>query len=80
MTAATLSDTERISSDAGVPVYAPRVPPLERPLGALSSFATLLRNPLRILPTAVYDEAIVLGGRAGRTVCWITDPCSGTAC
>jgi len=76
MTAATLSDIERNSSDTmtPAPVYAPRVPPLERPISALSFFATLLRNPLRILPAAVYDEGIVLGGRAGRTVCWITDP------
>jgi cytochrome P450 len=43
-------------------------------MGALSFFATLLRNPLRVLPAAVYDEGIILGGRAGRTVCWITDP------
>jgi cytochrome P450 len=34
----------------------------------------LLRNPLRILPAAVYEEGIVLAGRAGRAVCWITDP------
>jgi cytochrome P450 len=33
-----------------------------------------LRNPLRVLPAAIYDEGIILGGRAGRTVCWITDP------
>jgi cytochrome P450 len=33
-----------------------------------------LRNPLRILPAAVYEEGIVFAGRAGRAVCWITDP------
>jgi cytochrome P450 len=43
-------------------------------LGAVSFFIALLRNPLRVLPAAVYDEGIVLGGRAGRTVCWITEP------
>ncbi len=33
-----------------------------------------MRNPLRILPAAVYEEGIVFAGRAGRTVCWITEP------
>src|SRR5262249_27870478 len=77
MSAAIPSD-ELVSSDAGArapdPLYAPRVPPLEQPLGVFSFFTTLLRNPLRILPAAVYDEAIVLGGRTGRAVCWISDP------
>jgi len=56
------------------PLYAARVPPLEGPVGRLSFFATLLRNPLRILPASVYEEGIVFAGRAGRTVCWITEP------
>jgi len=56
------------------PLYAARVPPLEGPVGRLSFFATLLRNPLRILPASVYEEGIVCAGRAGRTVCWITEP------
>jgi len=56
------------------PLYASRVPPLEGPVGRLSFFATLLRNPLRILPAAVYEEGIVFAGRAGRAVCWITEP------
>ena len=56
------------------PLYASRVPPLEGPVGRLSFFATLLRNPLRILPASVYEEGIVFAGRAGRTVCWITEP------
>src|SRR5262249_58210993 len=30
------------------PLHVPRVAPLERPLGRLSFFATLLQNPLRI--------------------------------
>src|SRR5947207_4726069 len=51
-----------------------RVAPLDGPVGTLSFFATLLRNPLRILPAAVYEEGIVLAGRAGRAVCWITEP------
>jgi len=56
------------------PLYTARVPPLAGPVGRLSFFATLLRNPLRILPASVYEEGIVCAGRAGRTVCWITEP------
>lgn len=56
------------------PLYAPRVAPLDGPIGTLSFFLALLRNPLRVLPRAVYDEAMVVGGRAGRSVCWITEP------
>jgi cytochrome P450 len=56
------------------PIYAPRVAPLDGPIGTLSFFLTLLRNPLRVLPRAAYEETIVFGGRTGRNVCWIADP------
>ena len=55
-------------------LHVPRVAPLEGHLGTAAFFATLLRNPLRILPAAVYEEGIVWAGRAGRAVCWITEP------
>jgi cytochrome P450 len=55
-------------------LYLPRVVPLERPVGALSSFAGMLRNPLRMLPAAVYEEEMVFGRRAGRPICWVTEP------
>jgi cytochrome P450 len=55
-------------------LYAPRVAPLDGPVGSLSFLATLLRNPLRIIPATVYEEGMVLAGRAGRVVCWITEP------
>src|SRR5690349_1080940 len=55
-------------------LYVPRVPPLEGSLGTVSSFATLLKNPLRILPAAVYEEEIVWAERSGRLICWITEP------
>lgn len=51
-----------------------RVTPLDRRVGNLAFFATLLRNPLRVLPAAVYEEGLVVSGRAGRKVYWITDP------
>jgi cytochrome P450 len=64
-----------VDASAQAPLlYAPRVPPLERPVGALSSFAGMLRNPLRVLPAAVYEEEIVFGRRAGQPICWITEP------
>jgi cytochrome P450 len=55
-------------------LYVPRVAPLDGPLGAVSFFAKLLHNPLRILPAAAYEEGIVWAERAGRLVCWITEP------
>ncbi|HLL26396.1 MAG TPA: cytochrome P450 [Xanthobacteraceae bacterium] len=57
-----------------VPLYAPRVPPLDRPMGRLPFFAKLLRNPLRVLPAAAYEEPLVVMSRAGREVCWIAEP------
>src|SRR5262245_35544386 len=56
------------------PLHVPRVAPLDRSLGPLSFFATLLQNPLRILPAAAYEEGIVWAERSGRQTCWITDP------
>jgi cytochrome P450 len=55
-------------------LYVPRVPPLEGSLGRVSFFATLLKNPLRILPAAAYEEDIVWAERAGGLICWITEP------
>ena len=51
-----------------------RVTPLDRRVGNLAFFATLLRNPLRVLPAAIYEEGLVVSGRAGRKVYWISDP------
>jgi cytochrome P450 len=59
---------------SATPLYPPRVIPRDRPMGFLTFFANLLRNPLRVLPAAVYEEDIVVAERAGRAVCWITEP------
>ena len=56
------------------PLHVPRVPPLDERLGAVSFFARLLHNPLRILPVAAYEEDIVWAERAGRLIAWITEP------
>src|SRR5262245_48486642 len=78
MTVATSIDGKQPAPDRtpllATPLYVPRVAPLAGPVGALSFFAKLLQNPLRILPAAVYEEGIVSVGRAGRAVCWITEP------
>jgi cytochrome P450 len=78
MTTAIRGDTQGFSSgtitSSTPPLYPPRVIPVDRPMGFLSFFANLLRNPLRVLPAAVYEEDIVVAERAGRAVCWITEP------
>jgi cytochrome P450 len=43
-------------------------------LRSVAFFLNLLRNPLRVLPAAAYEDDIVVAARAGRTVCWITEP------
>jgi cytochrome P450 len=78
MTAATSIDTQRLSPSSvarsAASLHVPRVTPLDSPVSTLSFFAKLLQNPLRVLPAAAYEEGIVWAGRAGRAVCWITDP------
>jgi cytochrome P450 len=77
MTTAIHGDTHEFSSGtitSSTPLYPPRVIPRDRPMGFLSFFANLLRNPLRVLPAAVYEEDIVVAERAGLAVCWITEP------
>jgi cytochrome P450 len=66
-----LSSPHREAMDS---LHVPPVAPLDRPLSTLSFFATLLQNPLRILPAAAYEEDIVWAKRAGRPICWITEP------
>jgi cytochrome P450 len=74
MTLTRAGDSELASARvADTPLHLPRVAPLERPTGALAFFRLLLRNPLRVLPAAAYEESIVVSERAGRMVCWITD-------
>ena len=74
MAATTFVDPPQLSPGTPAPLYVPGVRPLDGPVGTLSLFVRLLRNPLSILPAAVYDEGIVRAGRAGRAVCWITEP------
>jgi len=52
----------------------PHIAPAPRPLGQLAFIATFLRNPLRVLPRAAYEEDFVPlpGTRTPRV--WVTSP------
>jgi cytochrome P450 len=52
----------------------PHVAPAAAPLGRMAFVATFVRNPLRVLPRAVYEEDFVPlgGGRVPRA--WVTAP------
>ena len=54
--------------------YPPTVKPSLRPLPLLLFLARFVRNPLRSLPRAVYDEPIVTYGRKRPLLAWVTDP------
>jgi len=49
------------------------VPPA-RPLPRWRFFPTFIRNPLLVLPQAVYEEPIVRYDAAARPMCWVSDP------
>jgi cytochrome P450 len=72
--AATVLHHSDPAAPAAAMLHARRVAPLDGRVGNLAFFATLLRNPLRVLPAAVYEEGLVVSGRAGRKVYWITEP------
>lgn len=56
------------------PLYPPTVKPAARALPLSVSIMRFVRNPLRSIPRAVYDEAIVTYGRKRPLVAWVTDP------
>src|SRR5881392_2937754 len=51
-----------------------RVVPPEKPLGRLAFFSTFPRNPLAVIPRAVYEEDFVTFGAPGTPRAWITAP------
>lgn len=55
-------------------LYPPRVKPAARALPLLPFLARFVRNPLRSLPRAVYEEPIVLYGGKRPLVAWVTAP------
>jgi cytochrome P450 len=59
---------------ASADLYPPTVPPAARALPLSLSLLRFVRNPLRSLPRAVYDQPIVTYGRKRPLVAWVTDP------
>jgi cytochrome P450 len=56
------------------PLYPPRVQPAKGDLPLWGVVSSLLNNPLRILPEAVFHEPIVTTRRLGLDIVWVTDP------
>ena len=55
-------------------LYPPKVRPPDRVLPLPFFLARFVRNPLRSLPRAVYEEPIVLYGKKRPLVAWVTAP------
>jgi cytochrome P450 len=55
-------------------LYPPTVTPASRALPLLPFLGRFVRNPLRAIPEAVYDEPIVTYGKKRTLVAWVTDP------
>ena len=55
-------------------LYPPTVTPAARALPLYLSLARFVRNPLRSLPRAVYEQPIVTYGRKRPLVAWVTGP------
>ena len=52
----------------------PQVAVPEHRLRGLAFVAAAVRNPLEVLPRAVYEQDFVLAGKAGRPRVWVTSP------
>lgn len=61
-------------TDTSAPLYPPSVKPAARALPLLPFIARFVRNPLRSLPRAVYQEPIVTYGKKRTLVAWVTNP------
>ncbi len=55
-------------------LYPPTVTPASRPLPLLPFLGRFVRNPLRAIPEAVYDEPVVTYGKKRTLVAWVTNP------
>jgi cytochrome P450 len=55
-------------------LYPPKVTPPRRPLSLPQFLVNFIRNPLRVLPEAVYHEPIVRYRAGPNTIAWVTDP------
>ena len=53
------------------PLYPPTIVPPRAPLGLLRFAVAFVRNPLTVLPEAVYEQPVY---RYGKMLTWVTDP------
>lgn len=53
------------------PLYPPTIAPPREPLSLLRFIPAFIKNPLTVLPEAVYEERVY---RYGRMLTWVTDP------
>lgn len=63
---------DRVPADG--PLYPPSVASPERPLPLPLFVTRFVRNPLRALPRAVYEEPLVRYKSGPATMMWVTDP------
>ena len=56
------------------PLYPPTVTPPPEVLPLSRFLPTFVRNPLRTLPAAVYEQPCIVVERNGRKTAWVTDP------
>jgi cytochrome P450 len=52
----------------------PRIIPPARPLKGLAFLSAFVRNPLEVVPQAVYEQDLVAGAMRGMQRLWVTDP------
>jgi cytochrome P450 len=63
-----------LDTSADPPLYPPSVTPPELPLSLPRFLARFVRNPLRGLPRAVYEQPLVVYKRGRAALVWVTDP------
>ena len=61
----------RAATTESEPLYPPTVAPPRAPLSLLRFIPAFIRNPLTVLPEAVYEEPVY---RYGKMLTWVTDP------
>ena len=60
-------------------LYPPRIEPPARPLPTWRFLPLFLRNPLRTLPAAVYEQDLFVPPRLGGRMAWATAPALASA-
>ena len=66
-----ISPRAAAAESESVPLYPPTIVPPRAPLSLLRFIVAFIRNPLTVLPEAVYEEPVY---RYGKMLTWVTDP------